>query len=320
MELSPRWDAVNFASGYNTSATSIVVDNGSYFRAGHIIRNTDTGEQMLVTAVSTNTLTVTRAFGSTAAAAITDNDSILIIGDASAEGADSPAVKTTQESKVTNYTQIFRTPFDVTETADASEMYGGRDLSYLRKKHGIEHKKDMERAFLFGEKKEDTSGTQPRRTTAGLNSYVTTNRTDASGALTEAEFETFCRSLFRYGSKKKTLFASPLVVSAINSWAGAKLQVVPSDKTFGISISQYVTGHGTLNLVKHDLLEQDYSGYAFGVDTSNVMYRPLRDTSLKMNIQDADSDTQKDEYLTEAGLQVNLEKTHAVLYGVTSYS
>jgi hypothetical protein len=51
-----------------------------------------------------------------------------------------------------------------------------------------------------------------------------------------------------------------------------------------------------------------------------IAYRPLagRDTTLKTNIQNNDVDGWMDEYLTEAGLEVRLEKTHAILKGVTS--
>lgn len=321
-ELAPRWDAVNNGAGYVAGATDIVVDNGSYFNVNDVILVPRTSEQMLVTAISTNTLTVTRAWGVTAAAAIVDNDAVTILSNASAEGADAPAMKTTKPTTVTNYTQIIRTAFGVTGTEDASELYGGADMTYQSKKKGIEHKKDIERAFLFGEKKEDTSGSTPRRFTAGLNSLITTNRTDASGAATEAEFETFCRNLFRYGSTKKTLLSSALMISAINSWAGGKLQTVSEDKTYGISVTRYLTGHGTLNLVKHNLLEESYAGMSIGIDTENIMYRHLkgRDTKLRTNIQEKKSDSREDEYLTEAGLHVIQEKTMGVFEGVTSYS
>lgn len=322
-ELNPRWDAFNYSTGYNTTATELVVDNGAYFKAGDIIRNTDSGEQMYVVSVSSNTLTVTRGYGTTTAASVTNDDSILILGNAQAEGSTAPDEKTTQEATKTNYTEIIRTPFSVTGTQDVSENYGGKDISYLQKKMGIEHMKTMELKFLFSEPKNDTSVTSaPRRTTGGLNYWISTNRTNASGTLTESEFETFCRSLFRYGSKKKVLLASPLVVSAINSWAQSKLQMVPSDKTYGISLKEYLSGHGSLYIVKHDLLEQDYAGYGFAIDLDNIEYRPLRgrDTKLKTNIQANDSDTRKDEYFTEAGIGVKLEKSHSVLYGVTSYS
>lgn len=321
-ELAPRWDAINNGAGYTAGSTSIVVDNGSYFKAGDIVKVPRTVEQMLVTAVSTNTLTVTRGWGTTAAAGLVDNDPLLILGNSSAEGASSPTTKTTQEAVYTNYTEIIRTPFDVTGTDAASELYGGRDMNYLRKKMGIEHKKSIELAYLFGEKKEDTTGSQPQRFTGGLNYWVSTNRQDAGGALTEAEFEQFCRTIFRYGNSTKVLLASPLLVSGINQWANGKLQMFPKDKTYGISVKEYLTGHGTLLIVKHNLLEQSYSGYGFAVDTEFVAHRPLRgrDTKLRMGIQANDADTEKDEYLTESGLEVKLEKAHGVLYGITSIS
>ena len=322
-ELNPRWDAVNYSTGYASDATEMVVDNGTYFKGGDIVKNTDTGEQIYVSSVSSNTLTVSRGYGDTAAAAVTDNDTLLILGNAQAEGSTAPDEKTTQVATKTNYTEIIRTPFSVTGTQDATELYGGKDISYLQKKMGIEHMKTMELKFLFSEPKNDTTTTSaPRRTTGGLNHWVSTNRTNASGTLTESEFETFCRTLFRYGSKKKVLMASPLLVSAINSWAASKLDMVPSDKTYGISLKEYLSGHGSLYIVKHDLLEQDYSGYGFAIDVDNIEYRPLngRDTKLQTNIQANDSDTRKDEYFTEAGIGVKLEKSHSVLYGVTSYS
>jgi len=321
-ELAPRWDAVNYSTGYTTGATSIVVDNGSYFKVGDVIKNCNTGEQMLVSDVSTNTLTVTRGWGSTAAATVTDNDVITILSNASAEGSTMPTLKTTKEVEKTNYIQTIRTPFGVTGTEDASEMYGGKDIAYLQKKAGIEHAKDIERVLLFGEPKEDTTGTTPRRFTGGLNYFITTNRTDASGTLTETEFETFCRTIFRYGSKKKVLLASPLIVSAINSWAGGKLDTVPSDKTYGIDVKEYLTGHGTLLIVKHDLLEQSYAGYAFAIDPEYLSIRTMkgRDTKLYTNIQANDEDSRKDEYRSDVGFELKLEKAHGVLYGVTSFA
>ncbi len=321
-ELAPRWDTVNDASDMTSGDTTMTVDNGTYFSVNDVILVPRTGEQLLVTAISTNDLTVTRGWGTTTAVAILDDDPVTILANASEEGSDAPTPKTTKPTTVTNYTQIIRTPFSVTGTEDASELYGGRDMTYLSKKAGIEHKKDIERAFLFGEKKEDTSGSTPRRFTGGLDQWITTNRTDASGALTEAEFETMLRSVFRYGSARKTLMASPLLISAINSWAAGKLQTVSSDKTYGIDIKQFLSGHGTLNIVKHNLLEESYAGMGFIIDTDNIGYRHMakRDTKLKTNIQDNDSDTRMDEYMTEAGLHVFQEKTMGVIEGITSYA
>lgn len=319
-ELAPRWDLLNGA--ITNVATSVIVDNGSYFSIGDVVLVPSTGEQMLVTNVATNTLTVTRGWGVTAAQAASDNADITIIANASAEGATLQTAKTTKPATITNYTQIIKTPFEVTGTEDSSELFGGRDMTYLSKKAGIEHKKDLERAFLFGEKKEDTTGTTPRRFTGGLRQWISTNVVDAGGSLTESEMETLCRMVFRYGSSTKTILASPLLVSAINAWAGGKLQTVSTDKTYGISVMRYLSGHGQLNIVKHNLLEQAYSGTSFIIDVDNIKYRFLtgRDTTLKTNTQANDEDKRKDYYLTEAGIHVMQERTMGVLKNVTSYA
>ena len=81
-DLKARWDAINNGAGYNDAATSIVVDNGAYFIVGDVVKVPRTGEVLFVTAVNTNTLTVTRGFGTTAAAALVDNDPLVIVGNA----------------------------------------------------------------------------------------------------------------------------------------------------------------------------------------------------------------------------------------------
>ena len=58
---------------------------------------------------------------------------------------------------------------------------------------------------------------------------------------------------------------------------------------------------------------------AVAIDLSNVKYRPLaangqnRDTFVETNIQDNSTDGRKDQIITEAGLEVNLPETHAVI-------
>jgi hypothetical protein len=321
-ELGARWDAVNNGAGYLANATEIVVDNSEYFSAGDIVKIPRTGECIIVTAITTatDTLTIARGYGETAAAALNDNDPLVIIGNANAEGTGKREHKNPVESPIYNFTQIFKTTVSLSGTTDASQLYGGKDRNWQRKIKGIEHLVDMERAFLFGERKEDTTGATPKRTTRGLLKFLTQNNVDAGGGLSEWEFESFCQALFMYGSKKKLLLASPTLVSVINTFAKNKLNTVPKDKTYGIAITEYLSAHGTLMIAKHNLLEGAvYGGYGIGIDPDNAKYRFLdgRDTKLKTDIQANDADAFEDEYITEAGLQLMQPKTHGVLTGVT---
>ena len=322
-DLGARWDAINNAAGYDNTATSLVVDNGVYFTAGDIVKVPRTGEVMLVTAVDngTNTITVIRGYGVTAAAALNDNDPIVIVGNANEEGSGTREIKTTKEVEVFNYTQIFKTPFGVTNTENATDMYGGSDLNYQRKKKGIEHLVDMTRAFYFGERKEDLTGNKPRRTTGGILSFLTENNYDAGGQLTQAEFDNnISEVVFRYGSKEKLLLCSARLLSVINEWALGKLQIDQNAKRFGLNIMEYLTPFGVFKLVYDPILEgAEYGGYGIVLDVENIKYRPLqgRDTKLETNIQGNDEDQVIEQYITEAGIEVRLPKTHAVITGVT---
>lgn len=203
-------------------------------------------------------------------------------------------------------------------TEDAESMNTVSERVRLRRLKGLEHRLDIERIILFGEKKEDTI--DKRHTTEGILSRITTNAYDANGVLTESEFETnFCEPLFRYGSSQKLLVASSRLLSVINQFAAGKLQVVPKEQTYGVRLTRYISAHGDLLIVKSNVLEKGYAGYGFGLDMENIKYRPLqtRDTKLRTNIQANDLDGWKDEYLTEFGVEVRLEKTHGVIYGVT---
>lgn len=333
-DLEARWDQVNNGAGYASGATSIVVDNGAYFSVNDVVNVVRTGEKVRVTAVNTgtNTLTIVRAVGSTVAAAMVDNDDLQIIGQAYAEGANKGAEKSHQESAKFNYVEIFRLPFGVTGTQDATENYTGPDRQRLRIEKMVVHKIDLERSALFGERNEDTAGTvgttdNPIRYTGGLLYFLTSNATNAGGVLTEPTVETFVQNIFGHtggSADSRLLLASPLVISVIDQLAAGKQMLVPREKTYGVAITQWVTAHGTLLINKHRLLEngaggQGYAGFAIAVDPRACSFRYMRgrNTMLRKDIQNPDADAWTDEYLTEAGWEVHNPELHGVVSGVT---
>lgn len=330
-ELEDRWDQVNNGAGYASGATSIVVDDGTLFTNEDLVKVPRTGEVMSVTSVSTNTLTVERGVGATAAAALVDDDPLRVIGTAAEEGDTSPTPRTYNPTTVTNYTQIFRNTVAASGTElSSSTITTKHDWTHQQNKVHIEHLIDIESAFLFGSPGTRTGADGgPRRSTGGVLYYATQNNQDAGGTLTEAEWETFNRSVFRYGSKSRWLLLSPLVASVLNQFAVGKLQVMQGAKEYGLSVQTYTTTRGEAKIIIDDLLEGAvYGGYAVALDLqdNNMAYRFLngdnapggsRDTKLHTNVQENDRDGRRDEYLTEAGLQFGHAKKAGVLYGVT---
>lgn len=319
-ELKPRFDAINNGGGYADSDTSLVVDTSTIFTVGDLIKVPRTGEVILVTEIndSTKTLTVKRGFGTTTAAGLNDDEPLMIIGSASEENSRARNVNLRQPTKKGNYTGITKTPVAISGTSDAERLRGPGERRRLQRKYGIEHAIDLERMFLYGEPKEDTTGNHPMRTSGGILYFCTENNIDFGGTPTEAAFEEALEDVFRYGSGSKLALCSARWLTTINQWAVGKLQMLPKDKTYGINVTRYLSAHGELSLVKHHLLEgAEYGGYMIILDMDNVKYRPLRgrDTKLRQNIGEPDRDGFLDEYLTEAGYEIRLPKTHAVLTG-----
>lgn len=324
-ELAPRFDAIDEAAGYTDSDTVLTVDNGAYFQAQDMVYVTRTGEVVRVASVSGDDVTVVRGVGSTAAALV-DNDELLVIGSSAEEGDVSKDAVSHEPVKVTNYCQIFRTPFEMTETMrHTSNEVSPHDWARQANKAGIEHMKDLEYSFLFGTPSSVAGSSHPRRTTGGFYHFATQNETAAGGALTESEFFTGLRSAFRYGSGTKLALASRLATDVLNSYPRGKLEVQQSEKTFGVRVMRYISPHGDLNVVTHNLLEGSvFGGHIAILDMDQLTYRFLagengsRDTKVLTNRQANDEDTRKDEYLTESGLMFGHARTHATITGITS--
>lgn len=313
---------INNGAGYSDSATSIVVDDGTVFNANDVAMIKATGEHMLVTAVSTNTLTVTRGTGSTAAAAITDNDYIVNLGSSFAEGALSPDPLMLLESEDYNYTQIFKQAVGVTGTAKASKFYVGAEYPKRKAQALRDIKRKMELAALFGERYHDSATNQPRRTTRGLNASIVTNRFAIAGTMTEDYFNnSVLPTACRYGSKKKVIYCGDNMLKCFSDWGRDKLQTVTSDTMLGFEALEYKSGFGNLLVVRHKMLDSvnNLQDYAFIVDPENL-YRvslPGRSIQFQDNIHANDYDGQKGQWIGEIGWEVRLEKSHAVLTGIT---
>jgi len=325
-----KWFEDEFGSRTATTATgqtgkniasaptvSVASGQGARFSAGDVIMifHASGPYRFIVTSVSTDALTLSNEIsGATGASTDLSSLTVWIVGNANQEGAGLREIKGTTTTEKTGYCQIFRTPFGVTETsANTKTFIRENDLDYQRRKKGIEHMVDIERAFLFGTKSKDTSGTHPKRTTMGALDEISTYAT--ANVDTEAEFESFLEDAFAYGNTEKYALCSASFVSQINQWAKNKVQIMQGEKTYGLTIIKYVSPHGTLNIIKHDLLTgTKYGNYCVVLDMEAITYRYLtsRDTKLLTDRQANGDDEKVEEYLSEVGLQFEQEKRHAI--------
>lgn len=269
---------------------------------------------------------------------LTNNDVFTVYGPGTghAEGAAVSKPSRKKVRRIKNCSQIFREPYDITRTARVSKMYGPYELDRLQARKLKKVKADIEWAILTnGAIDLDATAENPQRTfqgfglsgTAGvpqsLNADIdsTFQFTEASGTMTN--LDDILKEVFQdqnEGADSKDFFCSADWINAIAARVRAESTVQLNTQMgkgvyAGFRVTQYMGPIGSLNLIRHPMLRGTLAKYGLIVDWSNFEWRPLTESDLQLRVdivQDG-SDGQTDEWLIEAGPQIQQEQTHAIL-------
>lgn len=212
-----------------------------------------------------------------------------------------------------------------------------------------QHMVELEMAFLFGQKGTQQvtidGVARPRRTTGGLIWFlkqweaadsiyrggtgaaaVTANSDDNkrilkfTGTVTEAVFDGYIERLFRVTNSKsfeKLVLCGNGALGYLNAYlktASTLNRDFGAQKVYGMNVLTWESPWGTLHFKTHPLfnLNPALRNDMIAVDVQNLKYRYLneRDTDVLPNRQAPDFDGRKDEWLTEAGLEVRFPESH----------
>ena len=283
--------------------------------------------------------------------ALADNSKCTVIGTSFEQGSGAPDVFSQELDNDYGFTQIFKTACEMTNTARATVYRGYADewqrIWNLKLR---EHKIDIERAMLFGQRGsaggiQYTDGIVGSTIYNGYSNIVNDGsqlsynsgapyyKSNAAGEWTYDDMLSDFEVMFdpaRGGSRAKLALASRPVISHFNKLGGSdfingslagesRYNFPASQGTFGHLVNKVQTVHGDVTLVAEPLFRGFAAGFMMMVDLDHVSYRPLvgngvnRDTSITTNVQQADEDLRKDMILTEAGLEVTLPETHALI-------
>ena len=260
-----------------------------------------------------------------------------VIGSAFAEGTSFPTGWADELYAREGHCQIFKTASPVMSGTAQATRYRGIANEWQRvwKEKLMEHKMDLEKAMLFG-----MGGAQDAsvRRTHGIVPY-----TEKYGkvynykwtANTDSNYDTFLSIMENFyapesgNSGNKLCLASRSVMSYMNKmgtgFASAsmsnpfRVDVNYKDGKFGHKVMQVDTIFGGFTMVQQPLFRGPYADMMVLVDMDHVKYRPLvgngisRDTYIETNVQAPGDDARVDQILTEAGLQIELPETHAVI-------
>ena len=270
-----------------------------------------------------------------------------VVGSAWAEGTDSPLGWEDKMWDREGYTQIFKTGMNIFSGTTMATEYRGHKNEYQRswQEKLMEHKMDLEHAFLYGRGSNDinssadgsAAGGAPTRSTWGIVPYTESYCKVYAMSYASSGYDAFLDAMEDFfatesgNSGEKLVLASRKVITYLNKLgAGSfmnnsvgssqyRLDINTIPGAFGHQVTVVNTIFGNLHFVAEPLLRGPWEDYCICVDLSNVAYRPLagngvsRDTFIETNVQDPGVDGRQDQILTEAGLEISLPETHALL-------
>lgn len=265
-------------------------------------------------------------------------DSFLIIGNMNPQGSQSPDVISYQPVRDYNYMQIFRTDFEITGTVLAQKTRIGDWYQHEKQEALRMHSIEMEKAFLWGIPYLGTGDNgKPEYTTCGMIRKISTNKYDFTTDTSYAG-KTWVQggedwlidklsTIFKYGSDERLCYAG---IGAINAFGriakqNAHINITPGQAEYGIKIMTYEFPFGVIHLKRHPLFSYEYvDQYSLiGFEPRNLRYRYMkgRDTHFRPdeNLKKGswtDKDSIKEGWLTECGLEMQIEPTFCYLTGV----
>lgn len=284
--------------------------------------------------------------------------SVAIIGTANREYSRSGSGIYSEPISPSNYTQIFRTAFNISRTSLKAGMNYDSSGPYnnLTKENGMRHMIEMEKAFLFGEKVEtavtdtETGDITPEKQTGGIiyflkqweavNSVyrggsgaaaITANSdtdkriidlaTADSSTLSQNAFDTYMARLFRVtqdvGYEKLCLCGAGFLATINKLFDRNRIiqsQLVEPKTEAKFVIYSVTTLFGTVHFKTHPLFTEDpyLTNNGLFLDLGNLRFRPLNDSDTKFlkGRQETDRDGRKDEWITEAGLELKFPESN----------
>lgn len=300
-----------------TTVTSLVLPTGEgvKFAPGDALRINN--EVVLVTAVATDTLTVTRAQMGTSDPGSNHAVGTAVIG--LGTYLDEGSIGDQQfrgRDKYSNYTQIWTSKISMTRTEQVIPKYGvpselAKQVRNVMLSEGV----NMEQALLYGIKYEAA----PKRSTGGLAYFITTNviANGTSGNwLTVNEVEKRQQVAYDAGGMFGAIVSRPVNFRALTNTAGAeRIQTVTVDdpRRGRRRATSVITEFGEVELVRNRYAKL---ADAFGINRENVIHRVLQPMVMQPLAKTDDKDNYM--FVAEGGFEVKAQRHMVYWSGLDS--
>ena len=317
--MSPYTTTIAEALDDSETGVDVATDTGAYFRQGDIVAVDS--EYMLVTSVSTDTLTVSRGYGGTTAAAHNTASTITLLTRAMPEGSDATTGHTTTTSQPYNYSQIISEAAKATKTALAIKKYGITDemdyqVSKLFANGGQAGKlaQFLQRTFYYGKRVQRSASAYGSM--GGFGVFVTTNVTNLSSAsLQRSDIHTKIRQIRDAGGMCTHLITGSWGLEKINGMYEGAIRTTRDETRGGSEITMIKTPHGEVEVVYDWMCP---AGYMYFVNQEKCGWLPVRAFEAGKIAE------QGDYFLTDVVGEYTFglanEESHGLIYGFSTSS
>lgn len=282
------------------SDTSLVVASGTgkYFRKGDVLGlysgTTATGtidEQVLVTAVATDTLTIVRGWGDTSGAARSNSIAIRLLTRAMPENSIYTTEHMTTPTAPYNYTQILDAAVEMSETEAMMQRYGIDDhmdmqVAKLFNNGGQEGRlaQLLHQTFYYGQRVQRDGSNYGSM--GGFETYVTSSTASANhvfslsdAALQKKDIHKVIRAIRNSNGRVTHLVTGAWGIEKIRSLYEDQVRTTQEQRVMGSpQVDEIVTPHGSVRVIYDWMCPEDR--YYF-INADKCGWIPFRDFKRK---------------------------------------
>jgi Family of unknown function (DUF5309) len=339
------------AGGQTAADTTFTVTSTTNILPNMIMRVDSTGENIIINAVVSGTqVSVLRGVGTVSAQAISAAVNLYQVGNAFEEASLRPNSLIINPVRVSNFTQIFRNTWAISDSVRSTMMIAGdTNVAESRQDCAAFHAADIEKGIIFGQRAQGTRNGQPFRTMDGLinivgnlsyypSYYAAVNVNTAGSTTNYTQLEGFLDPVFNQATDPKVanervLFVGGTAKRVINNIGRLNGTYYLSDgqTSYGLQFSTFKTARGTFNMIEHPLFNSNtsWSKMAVAVDLSTFRLAYLGDRKTQnkeFNMPDASDMDVSDNGIDAVGGTLTTELTtviknppaNAIIYNLTA--
>jgi hypothetical protein len=315
---------INQANGITNSDTSVILTDATFLTVGDVLNLGTEAVQVTAVDATNNTVTITRGYGGSTAAAHANSLATYLIATA-ATGADVDLSANQRQFDTTlTYPQTVQHAYQIGGSLEgksgnaAIPMGMSSFVSYQVAKATMEVLDDFERSIYYGVPQAISSNTA-RPMMCGIANRLTTNKTTSPTNASAYKPSDLERDLFQTayagGGQPDLMVCSTDFRQGFTVWGVNLLLLRPGDTAFGIDIEVWQSPVVNAKIIFAPLLR---SGTAFCLTSEEIYMAWAREVFDKP--RGSRGDAFEGDIIGEGSVVLNNEAHHAWVEGVTGFA